>query len=57
MIILHWLFNNNHLWTKNFDSVDSAINYVEFCGMYSDHGINRVWIDANDQQIWLKEKA
>jgi len=57
MIILNWIFNNEHAWAKNFDSVNDAINYVEHCGMYSHYGINRVWIDTNNEQIWLKEKA
>ena len=57
MIILNWIFDNNHAWAKNFDSVDNAIKYVEFCGMYSHYAINKVWIDTNNEQIWLKEKA
>lgn len=57
MITLNWRFNNDHAWTKNFDSVDNAINYVEFCGMYSHYAINQVWLDTNNEQIWLKEKS
>jgi hypothetical protein len=57
MITLNWIFDNNHAWAKNFDSVDNAINYVEFCGMYSHYAIDRVWIDTNNEQIWLKEKS
>jgi hypothetical protein len=57
MTILNWVFNNEHAWSKNFNSVEDAVNYVEHCGMYSHYGINKVWIDTNNEQIWLKEKA
>ena len=57
MVVLNWRFSNDHAWSKNFDTVDNAINYVEVCGMYSTRTIDRVWIDADDGQVWLKEKS
>ena len=56
MIVLNWCFDNGHMWTKDFNSVDNAINYVEVCGMYSHRGIDKVWIDTDNEQVWLKEK-
>lgn len=57
MITLNWIFTNEHKYSKLFDSVDDAISFVEHVNMYSNYQIDRVWIDKDNEQIWLKEKA
>ena len=56
MLTLNWIFNNNNVWSKTFDNVENAIKYVEICGMYSHYAIDKVWIDTDNEKIWLKEK-
>ena len=57
MIVLNWIFTNGHAWTKNFDSVDHAENYMYQCAMLKNGAVDRVWIDTPTDQIWIKEKA
>ena len=57
MIKLNWIFTNGHAWAKDFNSIEHAENYMHQCAMLKNGAIDRVWIDAPEGQIWIKEKA
>lgn len=56
MIVLHWIFTNEHAWSKAFDSVENAENYANLCGFFSSNAIERAWIETPNGEVWLKEK-
>lgn len=56
MVTLHWVFTNGHRWFKNFDTVESAENGAYSLGLFSAPSIDRAWIEAENGEIWLKEK-
>ena len=57
MITLHWIFTNGHAWFKTCDSVEHAENHAELCGLHKNRAVDRVYIETENCDIWLKEKA
>ena len=57
MITLNWIFTNGHKWHKAFESVQMAENYVYLCGMITNFSIDRVWIETESGEEWIKEKC
>jgi hypothetical protein len=56
MVELHWIFTNGHAWFKTCDNVEHAEYHAELCGLYKNHNVDRVFIETENGQIWLKEK-
>lgn len=57
MVELHWIFTNGHAWFKTCDNVEHAEQHAELCGLYKNGAVERVFIQTDDGEIWLKEKV
>jgi len=56
MIRLNWIFCNGSRWFQDFKTENDAIDYAHKCDLLRALTVDRVWIEANDNQIWLREK-
>ena len=53
---LHWIFTNGHRWHKVFDTAEAAEAYAHACGLIVGPHVDRVYIETNTADIWLREK-
>jgi hypothetical protein len=56
MIVLHWIFTNGHRWHKQFDTVDAAKAAAHAMGLIVAPSVDRVFIETETAEIWLREK-
>ena len=56
MIELNWIFCNGHKWKKEFSSIEEAEKQAYLLDLINGSHIDRVWIDTDTEQIWLREK-
>ena len=58
MYILHWVFINDHKWSKEFDTENDALDFMHKCGFLLSYAIDKVWLSMpNNEELWLKEKS
>jgi hypothetical protein len=57
MYTLYWIFTNDHKWQKQFETENKALDFMYQCGFLLNNCIDRVWLETDNDTLWLKEKS
>ena len=57
MIRLNWMFCNGSRWFQDFETQEQAIDYANHCDLLRSHGVERVWVSSDNEELCLREKA